>query len=256
MHKSSYLNMSRFITEYLDPSQTLRIVDLGSQAIAEHDSYKSLCASPKWTYIGCDIVDGNNVDVVLTNAYNWKELAAASVDVVISGQAFEHIEFPWVTMSEISRVLKDGGLCCIIAPSNGVYHGYPVDCWRYYEDGMRALAKYVDMEVLEVQTQRSSLDFADYDKVWQDTVLICRKPEQRSLAGKFSAHARQSMNRYLVKSITWEAGQTALRRKYKLKYLQYKLLLLCPFVFGRLRIKFTDKKNKYKALLKSVRLTE
>jgi len=38
------------------------------------------------------------------------------------------------------------------------------------------------------------------------------------------------------------------RRKYRLKYLQYKLLLLCPFIFGQLRAKFRNKRNTYKAL--------
>ena len=39
-------------------------------------------------------------------AYNWKEIANDHYDVVISGQALEHIEFFWVTLGEIVRVTK------------------------------------------------------------------------------------------------------------------------------------------------------
>jgi hypothetical protein len=192
--------MGKFINEYLDPAKELVIADIGSQSFDSGDSYKSLCKSPKWKYMGCDIVEGNNVDVVLTSAYNWREIASASIDVVISGQAFEHIEFFWVTMSEISRVLKEEGLCCIIAPSSGVYHPYPVDCWRYYEDGMRALAKYVNFEVLDVQTQRDRLDFAEFDATWQDSVLICKKPKMNAKQ-RYLQIMRQKMNRSLVKNM-------------------------------------------------------
>jgi hypothetical protein len=34
---------------------------------------------------------------------------------VVSGQAFEHIEFIWLTILEIARVLKTNGLAVIIA---------------------------------------------------------------------------------------------------------------------------------------------
>ena len=75
-----------------------------------------------------DMTPGKNVDIVLPSPYRWRGIESNSVDVLISGQAFEHIEFFWITMLEIARVLKPGGLCCIIAPSGGAEHKYPVDC--------------------------------------------------------------------------------------------------------------------------------
>jgi hypothetical protein len=73
-------------------------------------------------------------------------------------------------MFEIARVLKPGGVAAIIAPSNGVEHRYPVDCWRFYRDGFVALASWVDCEVLDV--------FTDWNRaVWADSVLVARKPD-------------------------------------------------------------------------------
>ncbi len=63
-----------------------------------------------------DIQEGPNVDIVVSDIYNWIEIEDSSFDVVISGQAFEHMEFFWKAIKEIERILKPGGLCCIIAP--------------------------------------------------------------------------------------------------------------------------------------------
>ena len=72
-------------------------------------------------------------------------------------------------MSEIDRVLRPGGFCCIIAPSGGPKHGATdTDCYRFYEDGMRALAKYVDFEVLHASTNADA-------KPWCDSCLVAKK---------------------------------------------------------------------------------
>jgi hypothetical protein len=43
---------------------------------------------------------------------------------------------------EIQRVLKPEGLFYLNAPSNGTYHRYPVDCWRFYPDSGVALSHW------------------------------------------------------------------------------------------------------------------
>lgn len=156
-------------------NESLLILDLGGLDV--NGSYREYFDIPPWRYQGLDMTPGKNVDIVLQNPYHWKEIASDSADVLISGQAFEHIEYFWITMLEIARVLKPGGLCCIIAPSGGFEHRYPVDCWRFYSDGFSALARFVRFEVVTVFTQREmNLQYSDDSSKWQDTVLICRKP--------------------------------------------------------------------------------
>ena len=198
MHKSSYANMGCFVDKYLDLGKKLRVADIGGQDI--NGSYKPLFPPDRFDYVCCDVAEGPGVDVVLKNAYRWRELRAGSFDVVISGQAFEHIEYFWVTILEIARILKDNGVCCIIAPSAGVRHRYPVDCWRFYEDGIRALAKYAYLTVLDAYTQSDRLHYVDLDPVWQDSVLICRKPVFTHIQ-KLKSGVRIWMSRRLVKSL-------------------------------------------------------
>ena len=176
MHQSSLEKMRAFREVYLTGKEdvALKIYDLGSMDIG--GCYRSLFGEEPWKYIGLDLTPGENVDIVLSDPYNWLEIESCSADVVISGQALEHIEFFWLTMKEIARILKPGGLCCIIAPSGGPEHKYPVDCWRFYPDGFRALARYADLNVVSVNTQWEPQGYRDDSDRWADTVLIAKKP--------------------------------------------------------------------------------
>jgi len=174
LHKSSFEKMKYFRNYYLESrkDEALTILDLGSMDV--NGSYRPLFECTSWKYIGLDMASGKNVDIVLENPYKWHEIATSSADVVISGQAFEHIEFFWITMLEIARVLKPGGLCCI-APSGGPEHRYPVDCWRFYKDGFAALARFARIKVLEVGNYKKNGNYDDLSDIWADTMLVGRK---------------------------------------------------------------------------------
>jgi SAM-dependent methyltransferase len=168
--------MKNFRDGYLEArrDEPLSVYDLGSLDV--NGSYKPLFDLPPWRYKGLDIACGANVDIVLNNTYHWPQIKSDSVDVLISGQAFEHIEYFWVTMLEVARILKPAGICCIIAPSGGPEHKYPVDCWRFYPDGFAALARFARLRVLEASTQwKPDERYDQKSNTWRDTVLICRK---------------------------------------------------------------------------------
>ena len=174
MHQSSFLAMEKFKNQYLDIKATLDILDIGSfDSNQEQFNYSILFNEKNWNYCGMDIKEGPNVDLVVSDIYNWVEINDESYDVVVSGQAFEHMEFFWKAIVEIKRILKPGGFCCIIAPSTGPVHRNPFDCYRFTADGMKAMGKYAGLEVLESYTQTSP--------VWNDSVLICKKSYSNDL---------------------------------------------------------------------------
>lgn len=168
MHKSSYEKMKMFVNNHLNQFEDrhIKILDIGSMDV--NGSYKSLFQKSKWEYTGCDLEQGKNVDVVLSQPYYWGDIESQSYDVVVSGQVFEHIEYFWITIMEICRVTKEEGYICIIAPSSGHEHRYPVDCWRFYRDGFSALAKYANLKLIDAYTDWN-------DTGWKDSVLICKK---------------------------------------------------------------------------------
>lgn len=175
MHLSSYQNMQKFRERFLAgrEEQALRVLDIGSCDV--NGCYKPLFDAPAWRYQGADLAPGRNVDLVLDKPYRWDAIASESCDVLVSGQALEHIEYFWLTILEVSRVLRPGGLACLIAPSGGYEHRYPVDCWRFYPDGMRALAKFARLECLDAYTQWEDIGDPGSDP-WHDTVAVLRKP--------------------------------------------------------------------------------
>lgn len=178
MHKSSILRMEWFVDHYASKIQTtpVKVLDVGSFDV--NGSYKPLFVHGNYQYTGLDMVEGPNVDVVLKNPYNWETIPTGGYDIVISGQAFEHIEFFWITISEMARVLRKNGLLCIIAPNGFKEHRYPVDCYRFFTDGLVALARYVCLEPLHAHTNcaPSTNDIGWYSAAEADSMLIAQKP--------------------------------------------------------------------------------
>ena len=178
MQDSSLATMRRFVEAYLGPlrSRSIEMVDVGAQSVDAHASYRPVFTAPAWRCRGLDMLAGSNVDSFAADPYDWRELPEASVDVVVSGQALEHIEFPWRTLQQIERVLRPGGLACLIAPSAGPEHRYPTGRWRIYPDDMAALAQAGGLNVVEL--------FTDWGVVpWQDSLAILQKPCQPGVEG-------------------------------------------------------------------------
>lgn len=152
MHASSLENMhrcyERFICgDYFSQHDKLSVLDIGGANV--NGSYADIFSLEKFNYIGADITASEGVDVVLNDPYKLP-FADHSVDIIISGQAFEHVEYFWLLFEEMSRVLAQDGWLFLIAPSAGPIHQYPVDCYRFYPDAFYALARYAKLSTIDV----------------------------------------------------------------------------------------------------------
>lgn len=193
MHNSSYEHMADLVARFLDRETALKVVDIGSTDI--NGSYRTLFKNTRWDYHGVDLEAAPGVDVVLASPY-LLPFASRSVDLVISGQAFEHVEFFWMSWLEMVRVLKPGGRIFLIAPSRGPEHRYPQDCWRFYPDGYRALAKFGGCKLVEVST-----DWEPHpdpgSEAWGDTVGVF-EVASKTLAQRLSQMAASAAMRWQV----------------------------------------------------------
>ena len=177
MHDSAFEKAQVFRRAYLGPYQdeALTVLDVGSAVVTEgHRSNRQAFENPNWRYLGLDIQAAPNVEVVVADPYDWREVADASVDVVACSQVLEHTEFFWITILEIGRVLKPNGLAFIVAPGAGPLHRYPVDCWRFYDDGLPALARWGELTVLESAVQWRPV-YARGNR-WRDAAIILQRP--------------------------------------------------------------------------------
>lgn len=169
MHPSAYKNAELFYEKYCKENiQSKSILDIGSCNV--NGTLKPIFAFGK--YIGLDMECGPNVDMVC-DAHNIP-LDNDSFDIIISSSCFEHDNMFWVTFLEMCRLVKPNGYIYICAPSNGPYHAYPVDNWRFYKDSWAALAQWAKLNNHNIELVESYVDPRTCSG-WNDSVGIFRK---------------------------------------------------------------------------------
>tara|TARA_Y100001934_G_scaffold1300_1_gene1975 strand:- start:321148 stop:321903 length:756 start_codon:yes stop_codon:yes gene_type:complete len=138
MHDTAVFLGEEFFKTYLSDSEGKTIVDVGAQDV--NGSLRSVAPANN-DYIGIDFVEGKGVDLVFDDPYTLP-FDDEAADVVVCSSCFEHSEFFWLLFNDILRILKPGGLFYLNVPSNGTFHKYPVDCWRFYPDSGVALQNW------------------------------------------------------------------------------------------------------------------
>src|SRR3954465_2122127 len=191
MHPSAHAQMGLSIERYMSKDRPYRVLDFGSGTSPNQTlTHRSLLTDYQVDYVGTDIREGNNIDLVMEKPYRIP-VKSSSVDVVLSGQVFEHIPFFWASLLEVARVMKPRAYFFMTVPSRGhVHSGY--DCWRVYPDGLRSMAAWSRLNLVEAFTdfpptippdergrRRKKHDFPKVDSenyYWGDTVGVFRKP--------------------------------------------------------------------------------
>lgn len=175
MHDTAIQNGARFFQTYVNRLQDVTVLDIGAQNV--NGSLKASC--PKSAkYIGIDFVAGKDVDVVLSDPYKLP-FEDAYADIIVSSSCFEHSEMFWVVYLEVMRVLKPSGLFYLNAPSNGTYHRYPVDCWRFYPDCGQALVQWGRLNGMNSAVLESYI-CNQHIESWNDFVSVFVKDESRA----------------------------------------------------------------------------
>jgi SAM-dependent methyltransferase len=173
MHDTAMEFGAAFFSTYTKDASNLTIVDLGSQDV--NGSLKSIVPKNN-SYIGVDIVEGKGVDIVINDIYSLP-FETDSVDVVVSSSCLEHSEFFWLLFNEALRILKPAGLLYINVPSNGLFHRYPIDCWRFYPDSGIALQNWGRRSGYNVTLLESFIGMQKVHR-WNDFVAVFIKDER------------------------------------------------------------------------------
>lgn len=170
MNKNS-MNLAREFKEKFITGENLKVLDIGSMIVKRQGrigTYRDVFSGHD--YIGADLADGPNVDLVLAEEYKLP-FPDETFDVVISGQLFEHLKFPWIMIEEMARVTKKGGHVCVIAPFIVHVHYYPLDCYRFLPQGLSALAEYAKLETLWTKVSPTE----EWGKHEEDVIIVAKK---------------------------------------------------------------------------------
>jgi SAM-dependent methyltransferase len=194
MHDTALDHCDLFFKTYFNNPTGLKIIEIGAQDV--NGSLRSITPAGN-TYIGVDFVEG--ADVVLTDPYSLP-FDSASIDVCLCSSCFEHSEFFWLLFNEIMRVLKPEGLFFLNAPSNGEFHRYPVDCWRFFPDSGVALQNWARRSgyntlLLESFTGRTKTD------MWNDFICVFLKDEAH-----LGGHNKRILDHFTSFTNGWKHG--------------------------------------------------
>jgi methyltransferase family protein len=174
MHDTALEIGRKFFEVYLS-DQRPSILEVGS--IDVNGTLRD-CAPPDCRYTGIDIVAGRGVDIVLGNPHSLP-FDDNGFDATISSSCFEHAQMFWLTFLEMVRVTKPAGYIYLNTPSNGWYHSYPFDYWRFYPDAGLALAAWAAHQGKEVSLVESFIARRKAD-AWNDCVIVfCNGPIER-----------------------------------------------------------------------------
>jgi SAM-dependent methyltransferase len=100
--------------------------------------------SIRWETVGID----DSFPVTYVGSEYSYPVESDAVDVVLATNVMEHVRKPWVWIRELARICKPGGYVITINPVSWPYHEYPIDCWRAYPEGMKALYEDAELNVI------------------------------------------------------------------------------------------------------------
>jgi hypothetical protein len=172
MHPSAYKNAEYFFKKYCYQHINEKIVvDVGSLNV--NGTMKPIFENAL-KYIGIDQCDGKNVDIV-GSSHNIP-LPDQYADITISSSCFEHDNMFWISFLEMCRITKQNGYIYVQAPSDGPYHAYPVDNWRFYKDSWKALEEWAILSNYNIELIEGFVD-SNTDGVWHDSLGIYKVKE-------------------------------------------------------------------------------
>lgn len=144
MHKNSELLFTKYALPFF--TSGMKVLEIGpDQCPSWYQRRVAAALSVEWHTL--DLYDSAQLTYA-NSAENSFAIPDGSYDLVLSGQVLEHVRKPWIWLPELARVTTTGGLVVTINPVSWVYHEAPIDCWRVYPEGMKALYEEAALTVL------------------------------------------------------------------------------------------------------------
>jgi SAM-dependent methyltransferase len=152
MHDNTLLLFNKYAKHYFRPNA--RVLEVGPgrppSALQRAVGDVSIC----WETAGME----SSYPVTYVGSEYSYPIESEAADIVIAANVMEHVRKPWVWIREVARICKPGGYVITINPVSWPYHEYPIDCWRAYPEGMKAL--YEDARLTVITSRCESLEDA------------------------------------------------------------------------------------------------
>lgn len=142
------------------------VLEVGSLDV--NGNIKDLLLERYSNYIGIDMRDGANVDMVVDGHDIKKHFKKESFDLVICIDTLEHDSKFWLTVENMRWVLKKGGWLILGAPSlKHPRHNHPYDYYRFFKSAFEVFLKgYKDVYTVEQTYSGDNADLPDQVYGW------------------------------------------------------------------------------------------
>lgn len=117
-----------------------RVLELGTlrsnpRVSTRHDDWVPNASE----YLGLDITQGLDVDIVGDIHRLSQAIDKESFDVVITCSTFEHFKYPHLAAHEIMKALRVGGILFVQTHQTFPLHAYPYDYFRFSREALASL---------------------------------------------------------------------------------------------------------------------
>lgn len=140
------LRMRRAVLHWTKDCDKARVLEIGGGTSFVRSRIEKQCEGV--TYISSDISPTDQTDMVFDA--NDMPFEDGSVDVVLAMEVLEHMPDPAVTVAEVSRVLRPGGIAVVTVPFMFGVHDFR-DYQRFTPLGMETLLGEHGMHVADMR---------------------------------------------------------------------------------------------------------
>jgi SAM-dependent methyltransferase len=203
MHLNAHLLFKKRVLPLIQSGQ--RILEIGPDKVPS--SLQGLVDVKGLTWETLDVADRPGITYKATDDYSFP-LPDGTFDLVIADQVIEHVKKIWRWVPELARVCKPGGHVVLISPISWPYHEAPVDCWRIYPEGMRALLDESGLECVVALAE--SIEREQFPELkWYSRTYPGRSCSNMRLSGRLKNIAR----RLTLKPISYANDLITIARK-------------------------------------------
>ncbi len=122
------------------------VLEIGSKFYdtSTFNDFRKLCSDKGVEYVGADLSEGKNVDIVLD--FTLSSLAVnqklnQKFNTVICCSVMEHVKDIFAFANNVSEIVEEDGVLFLSVPFTWEYHGYPNDYWRFTPAAVEYLFK-------------------------------------------------------------------------------------------------------------------
>ncbi|MCZ6674480.1 MAG: hypothetical protein O7C75_16255 [Verrucomicrobia bacterium] len=117
--------------------ESLTLVEIGSRA-RSGNTFRDRIPG-RHQFVGVDLMEGTNVDVVADAHSLSLQIEHNSIDAVFGVSVFEHLAMPWKVAIELNTIMRMGARGMFVTHQAWPLHDDPFDFWRYSKDSWHAI---------------------------------------------------------------------------------------------------------------------